>query len=60
MILNGQALIAICLLFIFVFNKLFSAVFSEMFGTIGVIFFIFTHIMIMNLTLGPCCIIYCA
>lgn len=60
MILRGQAFIAFCLLGIFVFDKLFSLIFNAMFGTIGVIFLIFLHIMTMNLTLGPCCIIYCA
>lgn len=60
MILRGQAFIAVCLLGIFVFDKLLSSIFNALLRTIGVIFLIFLHIMAMNLTLGPCCIIYCA
>lgn len=59
MILRGQAGIAICLIAIFLFDKVFANLFGSDFGTVGVILLIFAHIFIMNFTLGPCCIIYC-
>lgn len=58
MILKGQFLILVFLLIVSFFDKIIIPHFWE-FGTIGIIFFIFAHIMVMNLTLGPCCIIYC-
>lgn len=58
MILRGQASIAICLFGIVIFDKIVNQ-FGTTVGNIGVISLIFIHLMIMNLTLGPCCIIYC-
>ena len=59
MILRGQASIAICLFGIVIFDKIVSQFIGTTVGNIGVISLIFIHLMIMNLTLGPCCIIYC-
>lgn len=59
MILKGQAFLAFCLVAIFIFDKIFSSLLGQDIGTVGVVMLIFAHIFIMNLTLGPCCIIYC-
>jgi hypothetical protein len=59
MILRGQASIAFCLLAIVIFDKVISQVVNTTVGNYGVISLIFIHLIIMNFTLGPCCIIYC-
>ena len=59
MILRGQVSVAICLFSIFVIYELIKDSFGSVFNSVAIIVLIFLHLLIMNLTLGTCCIIYC-
>lgn len=59
MILRGQIVIAICLGGIFVSDKLLSQVLGSTVANYGIVGLIFVHMAVMNLTLGPFCVIYC-
>jgi hypothetical protein len=59
LILRGQAFIAICLISITLFEEVFNELIGASATSIIVIIIIFVHLLGMNLTLGPCCIIYC-
>lgn len=59
MILRGQIFVALCLICITIFDKLLSQVLGSNVISICIIALIFLHLLAMNLTLGPCCIIYC-
>lgn len=59
MILYGQLFILLCLLLIFIIDELIGSRWGTSFNSIGIITLIFMHLFAMNLTLGPCCIIYC-
>lgn len=56
MILDGQLFVLVCLACIIAADRLLS---SET-GSKVLIVFIFLHLIAMNLTLGPCCIVYCS
>jgi hypothetical protein len=59
MILKGQAVIAVCLIFIALVDKVFSEIIGFTAASIIITILIFLHLLSINLTLGPCCIIYC-
>ena len=59
MILRGQVFVAFCLICIFITDEIIGNSWGTHFNSITIIVFIFIHLLVMNLTLGPCCIIYC-
>lgn len=54
MLLTGQSLVGVILFSIFVFDTIGGKV-----GEFAVLILIFLHILVMNMTLGSVCIVYC-
>jgi hypothetical protein len=59
MILKGQGVISVSLIFIAFIDKVFSEIIGFTAASIIITILIFMHLLYINLTLGPCCIIYC-
>lgn len=59
LILGGQIFIAACLLAIFIFDELLSQTMGAGTANVFIILLIFLHLIGNNMTVGPCCIIYC-
>ena len=59
MILNGQKLLIIVLMGIFVSDRIIQ-LFSSKLAEVLIVLLLFVHILVFNMTLGPVCIIYCA
>jgi hypothetical protein len=60
MILNGQAILLGILFGIFLVDKIVREYVDATVSNYTIIGLIFTHLLVMNLTLGSCCIVYCA
>lgn len=60
LIITGQAILLGILLAIFIFDKVIREYVDASVSNYGIIGLIFTHLLVMNMTLGPCCVVYCA